>query len=81
MADEKKRKRLSLGDKIESVRMLGKGSDATHIMNKFGVKWRTVRKLRKDAHLLLKKAEEDGTALHAKSARPPKYPHIEERVL
>lgn len=79
--NEKKRKRFSLGEKLEAVRMLSTGSDATDFINKFDVKRRTVTKLRKDADHLLKKAEKDRTALHAKYTRPPKFPHIEERFL
>lgn len=62
-----------MGEKLEAVRMLSTGSDVIEVMNKFGVKRRTVTKLRKDADILLKKANEDGKALHAKSVRPPKF--------
>ena len=81
MPSENKRKRLKLGGKVRALRLLQTGSDIINVMNHFGIARRTVRKLEHDANGILKRAEDGTAALQVKSARPAKFPLMEEKVL
>ena len=81
MGSEKKRKRLTLGGKVEALRLLQTGSAVIDVMNHFVIARRTVRKLQHDANGILERAEDGTAALHVKSARPAEFPMIEEKVL
>ncbi len=75
-----KRKRLTLQEKLEAMRILHTGSLASHVMRKFFVPSRFVTILKSEGAALLEAAEKSGPLYNPSFFRAVKFPEIDGKV-
>ncbi len=79
--NSRKRKRLTLQEKLEAFKMLESGNLPSAVMYKFGISFRSDRSLKSQRAALFKEAEKTAHYLQSKSQRGGQYPEIEEKIV
>lgn len=81
MTLREKRERLTHSEKADTVTMMETEHDSIAVMQKYGVKRRTVTKLRAEKYKIMDQASNGDSSLQWKSQMAVKIPIIERKVM